>query len=107
MTYLDATISRGGQCLRSLDYQLKWMKEEDLTIDKVIKPLNQKIVNKGIYYFEVDLEYPEKLYDSHNEHPLASEKMKVDNVEKLACSFYPKFHYVLHYRISDNTSISA
>ena len=25
-------------------------------------------------------------------------KMKVDNVEKLICSFKPKIHYVLHYR---------
>ena len=44
------------------------------------------------------MEYPKKLWKSHNEYPLAPEKVKVENVEKLICSFKPKNHYVLHYR---------
>ena len=44
------------------------------------------------------MEYPKKLWKSHNDYPLAPEKIKVDNVEKLICSFKPKIHYVLHYR---------
>ena len=39
-----------------------------------------------------------KLWKSHNDYPLAPEKIKIDNAEKLICSFKPKNHYVLHYR---------
>ena len=38
------------------------------------------------------------LWKSHNDYPLAPEKIKMENVEKLICSFKPKIHYVLHYR---------
>ena len=44
------------------------------------------------------MEYPESLWKTHNDYPLAPEKIKVENVEKLVCSFKPKTHYVLHYR---------
>ena len=43
------------------------------------------------------MEYPKQLWKSHNDYPLTLEKIKVDNVEKLICSFKPKNHYVLHY----------
>ena len=39
------------------------------------------------------MEYPKKLWKSHNDYPLAPEKIKVDKVEKLICSFKPKSHY--------------
>ena len=42
------------------------------------------------------MEYPKKLWKSHNDYPLAPEKIKVDNVEKRICGFKPKKHYVLH-----------
>ena len=42
--------------------------------------------------------YPNTLWKSHNDYPLAPEKVKVDNIEKLICSFKPKTHYVLRYR---------
>ena len=32
---------------------------------------------------EVDLEYPKKLHDLHNEYPLAPERIEVNKVEKL------------------------
>ena len=44
------------------------------------------------------MDYPESLWDSHNDYPLAPEKIKIDKIEKLICSFLPKNHYVLHYK---------
>ncbi|CAH3169886.1 unnamed protein product [Porites lobata] len=75
-----------------------WMK--DLTIDSVIDLLDKKRnpeVKKG-YIFEVDLVYPHKLWKSHNDYPLAPEKMNVNGVEKLICHFKPRKNYVVHYR---------
>lgn len=70
------------------------VKVKDITQFKNNNPNN---TNHG-YLFEVDLEYPRDLWKSYNDYPLAPEKIKIDNVEKLAGNFYPKFHYVLHYR---------
>ena len=65
----------------------KWF--NNLTNQDVIKLLEKKDTNIG-YIFEVDLEYPKELWESHNDYPLALEKLKVDNVEKLLGSFYTK-----------------
>ena len=73
------------------------MKDSELTNEEVIRLLEQRITNLG-WLFEVGLEYPKELYESHNDYPLAPEKLKIDNVEKPVGSFYPKYHYVLHYR---------
>ena len=59
--------------------------------------MQKKDTNIG-FIFEVDLDYPESLWDTHNDYPLAPEKIKIDKIEKLICSFLPKKHYVLHYK---------
>lgn len=52
----------------------------------VLEILEKRISNEG-YIFKVDLEYAEELWEPHNDYPLAPEKMKIDNVEKLVCTF--------------------
>ena len=54
---------------------------KDLTNEKVIRIREKKITNHG-YISEVDLEYRKKLFTSHNDNPLAPEKLKIDNTEK-------------------------
>ena len=44
------------------------------------------------------MDYPETLCDSHNDYPLAPEKLKVDKIDKLIFSFLPKRPYVVHYK---------
>ena len=70
-----------------------------INVDKssVLKLLEKKDTNQG-FIFEVDLDYPSLLWDSHNDYPLAPEKIKIDKIDKLICSFLPKKHYVLHYK---------
>ena len=46
---------------------------------------------------EVDLEYPEKLHNLHNDYTLATERLKVDKVEKLIPDLSDKDKYILHY----------
>ena len=46
---------------------------------------------------EVDLVYPEDLHDLHNDYPLALERVKIGNVEKLIPNLNNKSNYVMHY----------
>ena len=86
--YLDANnLYVCAMSEKPTTHGFKWLK--DLTVEKVIKILNQRVTNRG-YIFEVDLEYPEKLWESHNDYPIAQ--------EKLVGNFYPKSHYVLEYQ---------
>ena len=100
--YLDANNLYGWAMSQNLPtHGFKWMK--NLTKEKVLDILenaNHSMNNLGKkgYIFEVDLEYPEHLWDLHNDYPLAPEKIKVNGVEKLICHFKPRKNYVIHYR---------
>ena len=100
--YLDANNLYGWAMSQQLPtHGFKWMK--DITEEKVMEILekaNHSMFNKGKkgYIFEVDLEYPPHLWETHNDYPLAPEKMIVNGVEKLICHFKPRKNYVVHYR---------
>ena len=100
--YLDANNLYGWAMSQNLPtHGFKWIK--DLTLEKVydiLEEINSSMSNTGKkgYIFEVDLEYPEHLWDKHNDYPLAPELMKVNGVEKLICHFKTRKNYVIHYR---------
>ena len=48
-------------------------------------------------FLEVDLEYPEDLHNLQNDYPLAPERIKIGNVEKLVPNLNNKTNYVVHY----------
>ena len=94
--YLDANNLYGWAMSQNLPtHGFKWMK--DLTVEKVYQILD-KINSKKGYIFEVDLVYPENLWKSHNDYPLAPENIKVNGVEKLICHFKTRKNYVVHYQ---------
>ena len=91
--YLDANNLYGWAMSQKLPtHGFKWI---DVSKSEVLKILEKKDTNRG-FIFEVDLDYPESLWDSHNDYPLAPDKVKGN--DKLICSFLPKKHYVLHYK---------
>ncbi|CAH3171136.1 unnamed protein product [Porites lobata] len=100
--YLDANNLYGWAMSQNLPTDgFKWMR--NLTKDKlmeIIEKTNHSMLNRGRkgYIFEVDLEYPSKLWETHNDYPLAPEKMNVNGVEKLISHFKPRKNYVVHYR---------
>jgi len=67
----------------------RWMDENDLE--------NWREFSDGCI-LEVDLEYPKKLHDSHNEYPFALERLIVNKVEKLIPNLNDNEKYVLHYK---------
>ena len=100
--YLDAKNLYGWAMSQSLPtHGFKWMKNiTKETVMDILEKANHSMSNLGRkgYIFEVDLEYPHKLWKSHIEYPLAPEKMIVNGVEKLICHFKPRKNYVVHYR---------
>ena len=48
-------------------------------------------------FLEVYLEYPHDLHDLHNDYPLAPERVKIGNIEKLIPNLNNKTNYVVHY----------
>ena len=48
-------------------------------------------------FLEVDLEYPKQLHDIHNDYPLAPERVKIGDVEKLIPNMNNKTNYDVHY----------
>ena len=105
--YLDANNLYGWAMSQPLPTgNFKWMK--NLTVDTVIKILEKEQARKNGghfrsrnpptgYVFEVDLEYPRKLWRRHNDYPLAPERLNIDSVEKLICHFKPRKNYVVHF----------
>ena len=71
----------------------KWKKAGGVTPEK-IDELAKK-VEKG-YILEVDVKYPKKLHENHNELPFLLEKMKIGRVEKLVPNLKDKKRYVVH-----------
>ena len=100
--YLDANNLYGWAMSQQLPtHGFKWMKHT--TEEKVVEILekaNHSMFNKGKigYIFEVDLEDPSHLWETHNNYPLAPEKMIVNGVEKLISHFKPRKNYGVHYR---------
>ena len=110
--YLDANNLYGWAMSQSLPTNgFKWMK--NLTIDTLMSIFDKANCSRtdpkeqgGLggrhsprgYIFEVDLDYSSDLWGSHNDYPLAPEKINVNGVEKLISHFKPRKHYVVHYR---------
>ncbi|XP_068691376.1 uncharacterized protein [Montipora foliosa] len=114
--YLDANNLYGWAMSQYLPTGgFRWMTEKQINKIKLSK-YNENS-KKGLI-LEVDLEYPKKLHDLHNDYPLAPEKVKVNKdmlseyakniakkhgvstglVHKLIPTLSNKEKYVLHYR---------
>ena len=114
--YLDANNLYGWAMSQYLPTGgFKWLKQNKIA-NLDIKKYDKE--NKKGIILEVDLEYPEKLHDLHNDYPLAAEKIKVEKsmlsnycnkisekynistglVQKLIPTLSKKEKYVLHYR---------
>ena len=114
--YFDANNLYGWAMTQYLPYDnFKWMSKKE--IDK----FNLGLIGENSLYgyiLEVDLEYPNRLHDSHNDYPLATEKLKINSnmlskysssiannyrikvreVNKLIPNLGNKQNYVIHYR---------
>ena len=87
ISYLDANNLYGWAMSKPLPTDcFRFMSEEELKNWKSMPCI-----------LEVDLEYPEKLHDLHNDYPLAPERLTVNKVEKLIPNLNDKTKYVIHH----------
>ena len=87
ISYLDANNLYGWAMSKPLPTKgFRWMKREEL-----------KDWKSMLCILEVDLTYPEKLHDLHNDYPLAPERVTVNKVEKLIPNLNDKTKYVIHH----------
>ena len=92
--YLDANNLYGWAMSEKMPYKdFKWINVESAP------PLEKMLLDEDLgYILEVDLEYPSKLHDLHNDYPLAPETMKINMVNKLTPNLRNKTKYILHHR---------
>ena len=98
LMYLDANNLYGCAMSEKLPtHGFKWLSSgemENLFNNQIVQ-----VWERIPCILEVDLEYPEKLHDSHNDYPLCPERVECKNkVEKLIPNLRDKKNYVIHYK---------
>ena len=96
LQYLDANNLYGWAMSQLLPTgEFRWVEfDENKNLKYIVNELaNRK--DRG-YLLEVDVAYPRKLHDYHNDLPFMCEKMKINGVEKLVPNLYYKCKYVVH-----------
>ena len=98
LTYLDANNLYGcAMSMKLPTHAFKWLSSGE--IENIFNNQVVQVWEKTPCILEVDLEYPEKLHDLHNDYPFCPERVKCNNrVEKLIPNLRDKTKYVIHYR---------
>ena len=98
LMYLDANNLYGW----AMSQKLPVNSFKEMTNKEIENIFNNQIVQvweKTPCILEVDLEYPEKLHDLHNDYPLCPERVECDRgVKKLIPNLRDKNNYVIHYK---------
>ena len=76
--------------------KFEWIEETSQFNEDFTKNYNEE--NDEGYFLEVDVQYPEKLHELHNDLPFFPERKKIKKVEKLVTNLYDKNEYVIHIR---------
>ena len=72
----------------------EWIEDNSQFNEDFIKNYNEE--GDVGYFFGVDVQYPEKLHDLHNDLPFLPERMKIERVEKLVANLHHKTENVIH-----------
>ena len=98
--YLDANNLYGWAMSQKLPINgFKWVEKSRLSRfnEMFIKNYDQNS-DKG-HCFEVDIDYPKKLFNVPKDLPFLTERKKLNKVEKVICSIEDKEKYVMHIKV--------
>ena len=98
LIYVDANNLYGCAMSEKLPtHNFKWLTNKE--IENLYNNQIVQVWEKTPCILEVDLEYPEKLHDLHNDYPLCPERVECDKgVKKLIPNLRNKNNYVIHYK---------
>ena len=74
----------------------EWIKDTSQFNEDFLKNYNEES-DEG-YFLEVDVQYLEKLHESHHDLPFLRERTKIEKFEKLISNLHGKTEYVIHMR---------
>ena len=86
------------QCHNLPVNNFEWIEETSQFNEDFIKNCYEKINEE--YFLEVDVHYPEKIYELHNNLPFLPERKKLKEVEKLFTSLHDKNECYSHIKAS-------
>lgn len=100
IVYLDANNLYGWSMMQNLPLDcFEWSNVNTFDVAGILNISEDSSIG---YIFEVDLDYPQHLHDSHKDYPLCSENRAIPsakNERKLLLTLYDKKNYVVHYRM--------
>ena len=97
LKYWDANNLYGWAISQRLPVnKFEWI--EDTSQFKADFLKNYKNESEEEYFFEVDIQYPEKSHKLHNDLPYLTDKLNIEKVEKLATDLYDKIECVIYIR---------
>ena len=76
--------------------KFEWIGNTSQFNEDFIKNYNKESDEK--YFLEVDVQYPEKLHEAHNDLPFLPERIKIEKSGKLVTNLDDKTEYVIHVR---------
>ena len=92
--YWDVNNLYGRAMLQKLPLNnFEWRKDNSQFNEDVIK--NYKQQSDEEYFFEVDVQYIEKIDELHNDLPFLPEMMRIEKFEKLVSNLLDKTEYVI------------
>ena len=96
LEYWDINNLHGWAMSRKLPGDgFKWVEETSQFNENFIKTYNED-TDEG-HFFEVDVQYPEKIHELHNDLPFLTKRMKIEKVKKLVAEWHDK-KCVIHIR---------
>ena len=64
----------------------EWIEDTSRSNEDFIKSYKEETDQR--YFLEVDLQYPQRLHELHNDLPFLTERMKLEKVEKLVTNLH-------------------
>ena len=72
----------------------EWVEDTSQFNEDFIKSYNEESDEE--YFFEVDVQYSEKLHDLHNDFIFLPKRLRIEKAEKLVAKLHDKIEYVIY-----------
>ena len=93
LKYWDINNLSGLAMLQKLPVNnFEWIKDTSQFNEDFVNSSNEEKDER--YFLEVDVQYPEKLHELHNDLPFSSERMKIGKFEKRVANLHDKIDYI-------------